>query len=167
MKSCEQAIRSLTESAERIKADRTIPENLKKAFLAVNQTLTTEARKYEESLEILRGSKRRSEDLLQKLNTGEITKKRYQEYLIEIGRAKRQKEETEAFAGVLGNVLEKSRRKKSSGIKKEFKKRGLPDRQRSAGSPEPRGSFKSPRVTYLLSQKGGPGQGLPGGFRLS
>jgi len=62
MKSLKQAIRSLEESAKRIKADQTVPGEAKKAFLYINGVLTAELKRRAGAPEKLRGSKDYSKD---------------------------------------------------------------------------------------------------------
>jgi hypothetical protein len=108
-----RAIRTLTESAEQIKADQTIPENLKKEFLHINRFLRAEVQKYGEAQKTLKSGYRRPGDILARAH------------------AKGQIQDTKALARNLKRVMDQSERKNIPVIGKEAKEKGLPDRQRS------------------------------------
>jgi len=90
-------IRPLMVLAERIKTDQIIPRKWRRKLLTVNRALIREARKYDEAMEILRGSKY----LLEKVSKGKITMERYQE---KIRHARQQKEKIEIFAQALSKL---------------------------------------------------------------
>ena len=92
-----RAIRKLTESAEQVKADQTIPENLKKAFLDINRFLRLEVEKYGKAQKTLKRPYCRPGDLLAR------------------ARAKGQIQDTETFIGVLKRVMDENTQKRIPG----------------------------------------------------
>ena len=96
-------MRSLVKSAEQIKADPTIGEDLKKAFLDINQFLRAELKRYDEAQEMLRRRHHRPGDLLTR------------------ARAKRQVKDTEGFARRLKGLMDESEPKKIAIKRKEVR----------------------------------------------
>ena len=104
-----QVLRSLIQSAKKIRTDQTIPKDLKEAFLALNGTLVAELRKYDEALEFLRGADHCYETLLFKRCRGMVTEKKYLEYLAKIRRARQQVYGTELFARELSETVQRTK----------------------------------------------------------
>jgi hypothetical protein len=96
-------MRSLVKSAEKIKADPTIREDLKKAFLDINQFLRAELKRYDEAQGILRRHYHRPGDILAP------------------ARAKRQVQDTEGFTRGLKRVMNENERKKIAIKRKEVR----------------------------------------------
>jgi hypothetical protein len=93
-----KALRTLIQFTNKIRADRTIPEDLKKALLDINEFLRSEVKRYDEVRKILRSPYRRPGDLFARMH------------------AKRQTRDIEDFSNIPKRIIDENDQKKISAI---------------------------------------------------